>query len=300
MREIYIHLGLHKTASTFLQKRFFPLHSRQIVYLNLRKELRPFLSYILNAHDLEFTAQEALDIWAACLPESKGPQKAMLISDEQLCGSPWNNASDRIRYFDRINSIFPEAKYILFLRNQTDMTESLYLQYIKAGGTAKWKDFLSHDTYPLSFARKAYLRYGEYLRYMAEATDASRIICMFYEDLRDNPKACLQALSSQLGIKLDKDIDGIISRTENKSVPPRLVPLFILTNKLCTSRQHPYLLLPRKIRSLINRGLISVFSRRNRKYCIPRDSLDEFCATPKLSNAFIEQFTHRHLKDLGY
>ncbi len=300
MRDIYIHLGLHKTATTLLQKHFFPLYNGDIYYLDLQRELRPFLLYILRTHDLEFDTKVAQSLFLQHIPEAARTRNTYIISEEELCGSPWNNAADRIRSFDRLNMIYPAAKYIIFLRNQEDITDSLYLQYIKAGGTLNWTKFLIHNQHPLSFAGKTYLNYQAYLKYMVRKTDRSRVICMLYEDLVKSPVECLQLLEQRIGYRLNAQFEDIVKHRENKSVTNVLVPIFLFFNKIFSSRLNPGLLLPARIRWHIIKVAIQLFSGKKKKHYIPDHALKEFCQSPKTGNFYINELTERDIESLGY
>lgn len=57
--EVYIHLGIHKTGSSFLQKEFFPKYEGELCFLD-RSKLSEFKAYVLNADDFEFDANKAM------------------------------------------------------------------------------------------------------------------------------------------------------------------------------------------------------------------------------------------------
>ena len=45
--KIYIHIGIHKTGSSFLQKEFFSKYKNEILFID-RANLLEFKSYILH------------------------------------------------------------------------------------------------------------------------------------------------------------------------------------------------------------------------------------------------------------
>ena len=57
--EVYVHLGIHKTGSSFLQKEFFPKYDGKICFLN-RSELSQFKAYVLTTDDFDFDSNKEL------------------------------------------------------------------------------------------------------------------------------------------------------------------------------------------------------------------------------------------------
>src|SRR5690606_1735922 len=127
MREkrVFLHIGLHKTASTFLQDLLFPsLHG--VVYIS-----RPFT--ILNDHFncLQYADDSLYDEKEIKLFFEEIDFDKLLISDENFCGKPVSlGYSNRSMIAKRLHSLFPDAEVIIFLRNQLDLLYSLYNQHV--------------------------------------------------------------------------------------------------------------------------------------------------------------------------
>ena len=105
MREIYVHVGLHKTATTFLQEEVFP-KLQGIKYYNLIKAKN----------------RQALLLAAI---ESEGK---ILISDEDLSGSPLvfgSKADERKKMAYTLHKLIPDAKIIVGIRNERDWFKSV-------------------------------------------------------------------------------------------------------------------------------------------------------------------------------
>ena len=297
--KVYIHLGLHKTASTFLQKIFFIKYAEESGYINIRKDFPEFIDYILNCNDLEFDEKKAKKLFFHKIEGLENTKIKITFSDEQFCGSPWDNAKDRKRSFDRLNELFPSAKYILVFRNQEDMTESLYLQYIKTGGSANWMKFSNHTKHPLEFSRKSYLNYGDYVEYIISKVGKQRIFCLYYEDMINNPLNFLSEMANIIDFEIDKDINKIVNRRENKSLTPCLSILFILLNKIFSSIRQPFNLLPRRSRTYIMKLIIMIFPYKNKGF-LDRKELRTFCEEPKRKNHVLAKISNRDLSKMGY
>jgi len=126
--KIIIHVGLHKTGTTFFQNQIF----NKIPNAKLIR--RP-----------NFTT-----------PLQKN--KMNIISSEALSGAPYVRSNAKIRFIiaDRLKSCFPDAKIIIGIREKKSWLKSLYSQFIRNGGIYdfdSWlekvvdKDYLDQDSY---------------------------------------------------------------------------------------------------------------------------------------------------------
>jgi len=126
MSEIYIHIGLHKTGSTFLQYSVFP---------NL-KGIKYF--YKPTASD------------GSCNPFDIEISDKTFISDEELSKSlPERNHKKRLYFINKLKEIYPNAHILLGLRNYDTWLRSCYVEYIKSGGQKSfenYKEFYPHYT----------------------------------------------------------------------------------------------------------------------------------------------------------
>ena len=117
MQEIVIHLGLHKTGTTYLQKCIFP-----------------------KLEDVE--VQHLMQI---CQIKFKSNKKILLISSEGLLSSmahyPDNNTvEDSIEGLYRM---YPKAKIILGVRKWDKWFRSCWNQYVRGGGTLSYCDYIN-------------------------------------------------------------------------------------------------------------------------------------------------------------
>jgi len=123
MKNIYIHIGMHKTGTTYLQTQVFP-HWPDVY----------FVRYAL-VRDLI----------------SRPSEQKILISDESLSGSYRNSfvskkstwREERILCLHNLAKLLPEAHILICFRKHFDMILSLYKQYLHEGGVYEFNDFFS-------------------------------------------------------------------------------------------------------------------------------------------------------------
>lgn len=107
---IIVHIGLHKTGTTYIQNCIFPLF-KEITTIRAWHSQR-------NIIDMNF-------------------KKKILITDEGISGDPWQG-----NYFNsfesnllKIKKLYRDPKIIFGIRNQKDFLMSLYKQYLHQKGS---------------------------------------------------------------------------------------------------------------------------------------------------------------------
>ncbi|MBL4765818.1 MAG: hypothetical protein JKX67_11190 [Colwellia sp.] len=126
MKKTIIHVGLHKTATTYLQNSVWPMVPNY-TYLS-----RPYTQHNHAFNQLQYADDSLYDADILQSELAKIGYGNLLISDESLSGKPLSFSSiNRSMIARRLHAQFPEAEIILFLRDQTDIIKSHYSSYIK-------------------------------------------------------------------------------------------------------------------------------------------------------------------------
>jgi hypothetical protein len=139
-RSPILHVGYHKTGTTWLQRSFFP-RARGLTLvtpLAIRCEL---LVPSLVAFDPKRARASLLD----------GCSDRLVVSEEELSGNLHTGGlhgafSEELAA--RLHAAFSEGRVLVFIRNQTRMILSAYKQYIKSGGTHRIRRFLQPSRSP--------------------------------------------------------------------------------------------------------------------------------------------------------
>ena len=147
MNEIFIHIGLHKTATGTLQRQFFPACKNLNILTTLIPEVKAFVEEVTRRDPLYFDKVKANKIITSVIDT----QKVNLLSNESLSGPPYAGAIEagldhRLPVLNNLSNVFPNAKVILVLRRQDALAKSFYRQYLKSGGTRSVHRFYGMDT----------------------------------------------------------------------------------------------------------------------------------------------------------
>lgn len=142
-----IHIGYHKTATSWFQKSFYP-NVHNATYLNRQAVRDAFLNTTAFTFDPEQAAEK--------LRVDGRP----IICEEDLCGHYDNGGCLESLSKDiawRLHAVYPQARIVIFIRNQLDMIRATYLQYIRCGGTNSLRRFLAPYARGSAYRKRWYL-----------------------------------------------------------------------------------------------------------------------------------------------
>lgn len=135
---IAVHIGYHKTATTWLQREIFPRHPRLRPLVTGSPHGNPFLAEIIGRADRDFDADRAREILVEqCAALAPSPEDVVVISAERLSGHAATGGYDAVRIADRLHAVVPDAKVFFAVREQVEMIESEYRQLVLEGSPAK-------------------------------------------------------------------------------------------------------------------------------------------------------------------
>ncbi|RLJ41428.1 hypothetical protein BCF46_3221 [Litoreibacter meonggei] len=227
-----IHIGYHKTATTWLQQRVFVPEMGFAPLLDHSEVDR----LIIRPHDLDFEPEPARQVLTDRRKDAPSTACAV-VSSENLSGHPFYGGRQSAALARRLQSVAPDAHIIVTVRSQETMLPSVYLQYLQRGGT------LSHQEF---FAGARGYGYPAFeLEHFCYDRLVSLYQCLFdfvhvitYEQLANAPNQAFLDLAKSL----DHPIPAI-SKTGAKrvsaSLPQAVVPLLRRVNQTRKSTLNP-------------------------------------------------------------
>ena len=190
--EIFVHIGFHKTGTTFLQRKIFP---------NLKN-----VNYVHNGKLLNLV----------------GSYEKVLISNEAFSGIPyhWNEK----RYYEqfcsniaRLKSIFGNFKVIVGFREPSSMVNSFYKQFLHEGGVLTFEEFFGN--HPEAVIQDEDLYFSRFYNHLRKNFDEEQLFCYDHSQLLYEPLRVISALLQFLGQKTSASLHGYTSEKLNVSVP---------------------------------------------------------------------------------
>ena len=184
--KLLLHVGYHKTATTWLQRRVFDVPESGFEWILGRKwEAR---KHLVAPTSLCFDAAEARRHFETALQSATAAGRTPVISDERLSGNPHSGGYDSRENAERLVRTFPEARVLLVIRRQADVIYSTYDQYVEAGGTCSIRDYLSRRTrHAMPSFRLEHFEYHRLISLYMDLFGRDRVLVLPYERLRSVP-----------------------------------------------------------------------------------------------------------------
>lgn len=174
MKKVVFHVGLHRTGTTFLQRKVFP-----------------------KIKEIELFGQ-GNKRWN---PEAKlSDKKINLISDENLSfggasfreHAKYSPKRKRTEKAELIKKLYPNAKIIITVRNKDEWIKSMYGEYIKKGGS---KTF---DYWYKNVLKKETLEFEEYISLLKQLFE--EVLVCHFEDFKNNHEFFIKEICDFIGV----------------------------------------------------------------------------------------------------
>jgi hypothetical protein len=222
MRPI-VHIGYHKTATTWFQRSVYP-HATSHRWIPRDRAQAAFL----DPPGMTFDPDRA----RALLMEGDDG-RPLLLCEENLSGYIHNGGLHGFlppAVAERIRAVLPDARIVIFVRSQVSMIAACYMQYVRGGGTHGVHRYL----FPSLYLRGAYAQPFKVPRFSFDHFEYDRLVARYdalfgaenvhvypFEDLRDQ-QAMLARLEDELDLRLDRG--RIAFDRPNASWTPSLLP----------------------------------------------------------------------------
>ncbi len=192
--KVVVHMGLHKTATTTLQRQVFPFLPG-VNFINSAQSPAARVVYTLQVQDpIYFDSGHARGV----LESAFSSDKVNLISSESLSGSLYSSLGKRDldhrhSIIENLQRTLPEAKIVLVLRRQDQYAKSVYRQYIKRGGVLDPITFFGRGREEGAFFPRDRFRYREYVGALLRRFPAGVHVGIF-EEFVESPSTFLERM----------------------------------------------------------------------------------------------------------
>jgi hypothetical protein len=204
-RRPVVHIGHHKTGTTWFQKSFYPsVTSHALVDSGIVREA------LLGPNGLSFDVGRARDLLG-----TTGGAPALLC-DERLSGSYLMGGLHGMvppEVARRIKAVFPDARIVIGIRAQPGMLAACYSQYVKDGGTFGIKRFLFPDSYFFAGSEYrahaprfdlAHFEYQRLIRIYFDLFGRENVKVLLFEQFQAGPLDLARHLAETLGMAFDE------------------------------------------------------------------------------------------------
>ena len=206
-----IHIGYHKTGSTWLQKHLFdrpdsgfsrlagkPMSTHHIGLRPATRFARNFVfepggsMYTLN----EFSPDRMRQLLGECIVQDSG---LPVLSDERLSGQPETGGFDSQKICVRLSQVFDSPKIFIVIREQKSLIASCYLDFLLKGGTLSLREYMQPRSNNSPKFKKSYFMFHHLISMYQEVFGKENVLVLPYEMFRDDPDSYLISLGNFSG-----------------------------------------------------------------------------------------------------
>lgn len=227
-----IHIGYHKTATTWLQRQVF-IPSMGFTSLLSQQEVDRLL---IKPHDLDFQAEPARSAIQK-MTQAVSYGSYPVISSENLSGHPFFGGRQSAAIAKRLQSVVPDAHIVITVRSQDTLLPSVYMQYLQRGGTLSHQDFFECSSgfgYP-GFELE-HFRYHRLISLYQRLFE--KVHVMTYEQFSRSPVQAISNLTDALKHTPPAGVTPQIQRV-SASLPQAMAPIIRRINHIRKSTLNP-------------------------------------------------------------
>ncbi|MBD3209147.1 hypothetical protein GF367_01885 [Candidatus Woesearchaeota archaeon] len=241
MRTLIWHVGLHKTASTFLQHEVFPkLGGVKQLTSHGKYGTVDLMNKNLSQRDVKRIRGEL---------KKRATAGTNLLSCEGLAGSayPRRPVKDRVQILDDIKKVSQgfKPKVILVLRRQDKLIESVYRDYVRGGAVDDFDTFMGR-LFRRWGGRGGFVQwfsFSAYVRELHKMFEKQNVLVLTQEGLKASPTHFMESLCRFIGT----DVPAYHNKPRNRSYGAVQMRLARKLNILFKTRCNPRGLIPLRI-----------------------------------------------------
>ena len=220
-RRPLVHIGYHKTGTTWLQERVF-----KVAKAGFRSPWTPMeiAEGLILPNDLDFNFNMARKTFESGVTSPSGSGLIPVLTWERLSGTAHAGGFDSATIAQRLHGVFPEARILIVVREQRSMIYALYQQYVRDGGIATLDGYLRpRHEWEIPQFRFEHLEYDRLARLYRKLFGSDRVLVLAFEELRVNPNGFAARIVAYA--QAPSTVDPVTVSAENTSFNPATVGL---------------------------------------------------------------------------
>jgi hypothetical protein len=208
-KEVILHIGMHKTASTWLQSYYFNMfEGAELIPNKMPPWKTECLKYLIKTRELDYDPAVTLRF----IDNEFHEKNKIILSSERLSGHPASGIEEGIQLCRKLYKTFPHAKVVVVIRNQVDIIDSIYRQLVREGIKDSVENFLDNDWWKTSYFDLQNYKYSSLILAYYKRFGEENVKVMFYEDFRKNKGEFVNELNDFFGVNIN------ISKTKSNKV----------------------------------------------------------------------------------
>lgn len=189
-----IHIGYHKTGTSYLQSRFFVESYGFRRWPSNQRAIHPAL---IDLGPYDVVTKSVRDTLNREIDEAATLEQTFVLSHERLSGHPSSGGFDAKSIADRLHSLFPNAKVLMIFREQESMIRSAYSQFVTEGGSLSLRRYLTPpqpDVRKCPYFAFEHFEYAPAIKYYQQLFGNHNVLALPYEHFANSPIEFLNAV----------------------------------------------------------------------------------------------------------
>lgn len=204
MNELLIHIGYHKTGTTWLQQELFVVENNIFEPISRHYPHKSTLGfkfvygddgYLLSPFD-ENKKKIQKELLLLLKAKQNSKNKIFVMSNERLCGHYQSGGVDAKDIARRLHNFFPNAKIFITIREQKSYILSQYFQYLTYGGIESLKDYMNNRSHKIPSFSPHFHTYNWLIKEYRTLFGKENVLVLPYEMFKSSPKEYIKHLSS--------------------------------------------------------------------------------------------------------
>ena len=145
-QKFFLHIGMHKSASSFLQRKVFTDENKFFSNYKLivKKKERAAISKIVTDYSKKKISLKKAKVNIKKITKN---YSKVIISHENLLGYHFSGFKDLSENYNSMEKLFDKPKYLILFRDQPDFLYSLWLHRVRKGIKISFSEFVTNKNF---------------------------------------------------------------------------------------------------------------------------------------------------------
>lgn len=214
--QVLIHIGYHKTGTTFLQRTVFT--DDRLFFRVKEKQIQ---KYFVEPWSFEFNFNEANEFVNNEI--KKSGSRLTVFSNERLSGSLHDSDKNSKEISTRLAKCFDMAKILIVIREQKSMIKSSYYHYLKTRGSYSITQYLFPPGSHFSHLNK--FKYHYLIQEYYDRFGKENVLVLTYELLQEDQNEFLRQIFNFIDLENEVNLNNIKKTKINEAFPPFILEI---------------------------------------------------------------------------
>jgi hypothetical protein len=222
-----IHIGYHKTGSSWLQNQVF---AEPGMGFDMPWQPIEIIEQLILSNPFAYDPETTFERFRGEIERARSHRRVPVLSHEMLSGNPRRGLMHGRLNADRLAETFPGARILIVIREQREIIRSWYKHHVRAGSSVPLSKWLAPPGrgFEPRFALD-HFRYDLAIKHYDRLFGPDRVLVLPYEMLKADPAAFVRRITRFTGAEAQAEprMDQA-----NRSYSALAVELRRLANKL--------------------------------------------------------------------